>query len=191
MSETADQVLVGRIVKPHGIRGEVAIDVRSDRPGRFEKDVVFETGKRTLTVETSRAHQGRVLVKFAEVPDRNAAELLRGVELFADADDVSESEHYYAHEIVGMLVIHEDGRFLGFVQDLVELPDTAGYDLLEVAREDGTTWLLPTADYVEVHEDADGEEVLVLVDPPPGLVDPDEAEVVRAPDPSDAPSGDA
>lgn len=184
MSDTPDQVLVGRIVKPHGIKGEVSVDVRSDRPGRFDPDVVLGAGRRTFTVETSRSHQGRQLVKFAEVPDRNAAELLRGVELYADADDVSESENYYAHELVGMLVVHEDGRFLGFVKDLIELPEAAGYDLMEVQREDGSTWLLPAVDeYVEVHTDADGEEVLVLVDPPPGLVDPDEAVAVRAPEP--------
>lgn len=189
MSETDEQVLVGRIVKPHGIKGEVAVDIRSDRPGRFDPGVVFTAGTRTFTVETSRMHQGRALVKFEEVPDRNAAELLRRVELYGAADDVSDSEHYYAHELVGMLVIHEDGRFLGFVKDIIELPEAAGYDLLEVQREDESTWLLPAVDdYVEVHEDADGEEVLVLIDPPPGLVDPEEAVVVRAPDPSDAAS---
>ena len=168
-----DQVQVGRIVKPHGIRGEVSIEITSDVPGRFDEDeVLVAHDDRTFTVTASRPHQGRMLVKFAEVPDRNAAELLRGVRLFADPADLSDSDVYYAHELVGMLVIAEDGTFLGYVSDIVELPDAAGYDLLEVTREDASTWLLPAADdYVEVHEDADGEEVLVLVDPPEGLVD--------------------
>lgn len=183
MSET-EQVQVGRIVKPHGIRGEVVVDVTSDVPGRFEPgQVLTSSDGRTFTVDASRPHQGRLLVKFAEVPDRNAAELLRRVSLVGEAADVSDSEYFYAHELVGMLVIHEDGRFLGFVQDIVELPEAAGYDLLEVAREDGSTWLLPAVDdYVEVHTDADGEEVLVLVDPPAGLVDAAEAVVVPASD---------
>ncbi len=161
------------MVKPHGIKGEVAVEVTSDVAGRFEPETVLSAHDgRTFTIESSRPHQGRMLVKLAEVPDRSAAELLRGVRFFAAAADVSDSEYFYAHELVGMLVVHEDGRFLGFVRDIVELPDAAGYDLLEVAREDGTTWLLPAVDdYVEVHTDADGEEVLVLVDPPAGLVD--------------------
>jgi 16S rRNA processing protein RimM len=174
------QVLIGRVVKPHGIRGEVTVALTSDVPGRFAPDDVVTAGDgRRFTVRASRPHQGRLLVKFDEVPDRSAAELLRGLELHGEAADLTDSDVYYAHELVGMLVIHEDGRFLGVVQDLVELPEAAGYDLLEVAREDGSTWLLPTTDdYVEVHEDADGEEVLVLVDPPPGLVDDGDAAVV-------------
>jgi 16S rRNA processing protein RimM len=179
----SEQVQIGRIVKPHGIRGEVSVALTSDIPGRFSPgEVVTAHDGRHLTVESSRPHQGRLLVKFDGVADRTAAELLRGLRLHGEPADVSDSDVYYAHELVGMLVIHEDGRFLGYVQDLVELPDAAGYDLLEVAREDGSTWLLPaTDDYAEIHEDADGEEVLVLVDPPPGLVDDTEAEVVRAP----------
>jgi 16S rRNA processing protein RimM len=168
-----EQVQVGRIVKPHGIRGEVAVDVTSDVAGRFAPgDVIASADGRTFTIDSSRPHQGRLLVKFAEVADRNGAELLRGVTLVAEPADVSGDEYFYAHELIDMLVIHEDGRFLGFVKDLVELPAAAGYDLLEVAREDGSTWLLPaTDDYVEVHTDADGEDLLVLVDPPEGLVD--------------------
>lgn len=182
MGDDVEQVQVGRIVKPHGIRGEVSVQVTSDVAGRFaEGDVVTAADGRRFTVERQRPHQGRLLVTFAEVPDRTAAELLRGVTLFADAADVSDSDVFYAHELVGMLVVHEDGRFLGYVNDIVELPPAAGYDLLEVAREDGSTWMLPAVDdYVEVHEDADGEDVLVLVDPPAGLVDEAEAAVVRA-----------
>ena len=98
-----DQVQVGRIVKPHGIRGEVSIEITSDVPGRFDVDGVLvahgpgDGGDRTFRVEASRPHQGRMLVKFAEVADRNAAELLRGVRLFADPADLSDSDVYYAH----------------------------------------------------------------------------------------------
>lgn len=178
---TEGQVQVGRIVKPHGIRGEVSVELTSDVAGRFDVDeVLVAHDDRTFTVEGSRPHQGRMLVKFVEVPDRNAAELLRGVRLFADPADLSDSDVYYAHELVGMLVIAEDGTFLGYVSDIVELPDAAGYDLLEVTREDGSTWLLPAVDeYVEVGELPDGTELLVVVDPPEGLV-AGEPDIVRA-----------
>mgnify|MGYP002738602396 CR=1 FL=1 len=72
----------------------------------------------------------------------------------------------------------DDTRHLGVVSALIELPDAAGYDLLEVRREDGSTWLLPAVDdYVQVHEDDDGALRLVIVDPPAGLIDDGDTEV--------------
>lgn len=171
-----DRVLVGRVVKPHGIRGEVVVVPLSDVPGRLDAGTVVSARDRDWTVDASRWHQGRLLVRFAGVPDRNAAELLRGMELEAEAVDLSGSETYFAHELVGMAVVGEDGRDLGTVRELIELPAAAGYDLLEVERADGRRWLLPAVDeYVEVREDADGTERLVLVDPPEGLVEADPA----------------
>jgi 16S rRNA processing protein RimM len=167
----SELVTVGRVVKPHGIRGEVSVDVLSDVAGRFDPGAVLHGRGRHWTVATARPHQGRLLVRFEEVADRNDAELLRGLVLEAPAADVSESETYFAHELVGMRVLGEAGEDLGEVADLVELPDTAGYDLLEVRRGDGATWLLPAVDdYVAVVEH-DGREALQLVDPPAGLVD--------------------
>lgn len=167
-----DRVVVGRVVKPHGIRGEVAVSVLSDVPGRLDAGVTVQGRGQDWTIATSRWHQGRLLVRFEDVADRNAAELLRGMELEADAVDLSDSDTFFAHELVGMAVVTEDGADLGTVRDLVELPAAAGYDLLEVERGDGRTWLLPAVDeYVEVREDEAGRDRLVLVDPPEGLVD--------------------
>ena len=171
-----EQVLVGRIVKPHGIRGEVAVDVLSDVPDRFAPGTVHTARGSTLTVAASRPHQGRLLVAFEGIADRTQAEGLRGAELYADPVDLSDADTYYAHELVGMRVVGDDGADLGTVVDLVELPAAAGYDLLEVERPDGRRWLLPAVDeYVEVAADDDGVEHLLLVDPPEGLVDPADA----------------
>lgn len=165
-----DRVVVGRVVKPHGIRGEVVVVALSDVPGRLDAGTVVSGRGRDWTVETSRWHQGRLLIRFAGIADRNAAELLRGLELEAEAVDLSDSETYYAHELVGMAVVGDDGSPLGTVRDLIDLPTSAGYDLLEVERPDGTTWLLPAVDdYVEVRAEDDREH-LVLVDPPEGLL---------------------
>lgn len=172
----SDRVIVGRVVKPHGIRGEVSVTVLSDVPGRLEAGVTVRARGRDWTIAASRWHQGRLLVRFEDVADRNAAELLRGMELEADPVDLSDSDTFFAHELVGMSVVGEDGADLGTVRDLIELPTAAGYDLLEVERDDGRTWLLPAVDaYVEVREDDDGHDRLVLVDPPEGLVDAGEA----------------
>lgn len=167
-----DRVVVGRVVKPHGIRGEVSVSVLSDIPGRLDAGVTVHGRGRDWRVATSRWHQGRLLVRFEEVADRNGAELLRGMDLEAEPADVSDSETYYAHELVGLPVVGDDGADLGTVRDLIELPAAAGYDLLEVVLPDGRTWLLPAVDeYVEIREDDAGNDRLVLVDPPEGLVD--------------------
>lgn len=177
-------VAIGRVVKAHGIRGEVAVHVLSDVPGRFDPGTPVRLEGRSATIETSRPHQGRLLVRFAGVTDRTAAELLRGHLIEAPPVDVSESETYFAHELIDMAVVDEGGAGLGTVSALIELPGAAGYDLLEVARGDGSTWLLPAAEeFVEVDTAEDGTERLRLVDPPAGLIDPGEAEVAR-PDPS-------
>jgi 16S rRNA processing protein RimM len=179
-------VLVGRVVKAHGIRGEVVVDVLSDVPGRFDAGATVLLAGRERTVTGSRPHQGRLLVRFDGVHDRTAAELLRGAELRAPAADVSDSDSYFAHELVGMAVLDEDGTDLGRVSDLVELPDAAGYDLLEVTGPDGHTWLLPAVDdYVEVDEAEDGTEFLRLVDPPEGLVDGEAVNAAPDADPGD------
>jgi 16S rRNA processing protein RimM len=167
-----DLVAVGRVVKAHGIRGEVVVDVLSDMPGRFDTGATVVMAGRPRTIASSRPHQGRLLVRFDGVGDRSAAELLRGSLLEAPAADVSDEDNYYAHELIGMPVVDVDGGDLGTVSALIELPESAGYDLLEVTRADGTTWLLPAVDdYVEVDDAPEGGECLRLVDPPEGLID--------------------
>jgi len=178
-----DLVAIGRVVKAHGIRGEVSVHVLSDVPGRFDPGAAVDLDGRPTRIEASRPHQGRLLLRFAGITDRTAAERLRGQLIEAPPADLSETETYYAHELIGMAVIDEGGAGLGTVTALIELPDAAGYDLLEVTRADGGTWLLPAVeDFVEVDEAADGTERLRLVDPPVGLIDPTDAEVVRPDD---------
>ena len=103
------QVVIGRIGKAHGIRGEVTVEVRTDDPdGRFAVDAVLMTDRADrplLTVERARPHHGRLLVQFAGVPDRNAAELLRGILLSVDADsdpDIDDPDEFYDHQLVGL-----------------------------------------------------------------------------------------
>lgn len=182
-----DRVLVGRVLKAHGLRGEVVVESLSDVPGRFDPGTVVHADGVPRTIASSRPHQGRLLVTFEGIGDRTAAETVRGATLTAPPVDVSGSETYYAHELVGMAVVLEDGTWVGDVVDLVEIPSSAGYDLLEIDT-DGHRWLLPAADELVEVADADGVDVLCIVDPPAGLLpgDDDQAAVVR---PDDAPPG--
>ncbi|MDP8960743.1 MAG: PRC-barrel domain-containing protein [Actinomycetota bacterium] len=147
----------------------------SDRSERFEPGALLYADQRAVVVASSRRHRGGLLVRFSDVADRTAAERLRGARLEADQlPDDEERDAYLVSELVGMPVVSEDGRELGVVEALVELPPSAEYDLLEVVPPQGPPWLLPTAeDYVGVEEDETGLERLVVVAPPEGLV-PDE-----------------
>ena len=129
-------------------------------------------GEDEYTVATSRMHQGRVLVRFEGIEDRTGAERLRALELRAEVTTPETEDTYLMSELVGMSVRDDDGADLGRVRAAIELPAAAEYDLLEVERADGSTWLLPAVgEYVEVEDDADGVEFLVLRDPPEGLLE--------------------
>ncbi|MEX0831155.1 MAG: ribosome maturation factor RimM [Nitriliruptoraceae bacterium] len=174
-------VTIGRVVKAHGLRGEVAVHLMTDVPDRFAPGTSMFVGGTATTVVSSRPHQSRMLVIFEGISDRTAAESLRGQMIQAEPIDVADWETYFVHELVGARVEHE-GVGLGEVVAIIELPSAAAYDLLEVRRDDGSTWMLPAVDeYVEVVEADDGSALrLVVVDPPEGLIETDQAEIADA-----------
>lgn len=174
-----DAIAIGRVVKPHGVRGELVVMPLSDVPDRFAPDTPIWLDGSQRRIVSARQHQGRWLVGLDGVSDRSAAELLRGAELLAAPLDPEELDTYLASELVGLPVVHVDGRRLGVVQALIELPAAAGYDLLEVDGPLGT-WLLPAADELCTIEDHEAGPVIVA-DPPDGLLD-GEPEVARSDD---------
>jgi 16S rRNA processing protein RimM len=174
--DRGDPIEVGRVVKPHGLRGEVVVATSTDRPEvRFAPGAEVAVDGSVRTVASSRPHQGRWLVRLDGVTDRDGAEGLRGATLTAAplvGDD--ETDTYWVHELVGMTVVTAESEDLGDVVSVVELPAAAGYDLLEVEHPDGHTWWLPAADeLVEAAVTEDGDTLLVVVDPPAGLWEPD------------------
>jgi 16S rRNA processing protein RimM len=139
MAETLE-VVIGIIGRAHGIRGDVTIDVRTDEPERrFAVGQVLraEEGPRRFTVTAARDHSGRLLVHFAELADRTAAEAARGTVLVADVDPAerpAEEDEYYDHQLVGLSVRAADGSVIGTVRDVLHLPLQ---DTLEVDTADG------------------------------------------------------
>ncbi|WP_327636274.1 ribosome maturation factor RimM [Kribbella sp. NBC_00482] len=174
-------VTVGRIGRAHGIKGEVGIDVRTDEPDRRFADgaTVVTDAKvpRTLTIASSRWHSGKLLVKFADVPDRTAAEQLRNlvVQSEIDADErPQDPEEYYDRDLVGLAVRTTDGADVGEVTDVVHLPSQ---DLLEIRRTAGNLVLVPMVE--ELVPEIDIDKRYVVVADRPGLLDPEGAEVVQ------------
>ncbi|MEU3271747.1 ribosome maturation factor RimM [Saccharomonospora sp. NPDC006951] len=168
------QVAVGRIAKPHGIRGELAVDVRTDSPDeRFVVGTVLTGQARNgdttrLTVAAARWHSGRLLMRFAEVPDRTAAEELRGVILLGDTGDlppIEDPDEFYDHELEGLRAELADGTLVGTVREIVHSP---GGELLAIDR-DGGEALVPFVKAIVVEVDITGGKV--VIDPPEGLLD--------------------
>lgn len=174
-----EQVRVARIGKPHGIRGEVTVQVYTDDPAeRFGPGAVL-IGRRgsggrdgELTVARARWNKDILLLAFDEVVTRNQAEELRGTELFAAPDESGEDDAWYEEDLVGLVVL-VDGRRVGAVTGL----QTGEFqDLLEIEVDGGTEVLVPFVD--EIVPEIDPESGTLTLTPPPGLLtlnDPAEA----------------
>lgn len=147
---------VGRIAKAHGLRGEVSVDLLTDRTERLDPGSVLQSARGPLTVVASRRHQNRWLVTFEGVADRSAAEALAGTVLLAEP--LHDEGTLWVHELIGLRVVERSGAERGTVRAVVENP---AHDLLEL--DSGA--LVPMVFVLEV---ADG---IVVIDPPPGLFD--------------------
>ncbi|CAB4966959.1 unannotated protein [freshwater metagenome] len=173
------EVVVGRIGKPHGIRGEVTLDVRTDEPDRrfapgttlrAEAPAGADRRPASLTVARARWHQSTLLVTFEELADRNAAEAARGTVLHATIgpDDMPEDpDEYYDHQLVGLDVVDLDGTHLGQVKALVH---GSAQDLLTVRTPDGRDTLVPFVSALVPEVDLDAGRIVVA--DRPGLVTP-------------------
>ncbi|SDR98768.1 ribosome maturation factor RimM [Microlunatus soli] len=168
------EITVGAIGRAHGVRGEVAVILRTDEPERrlAPGQVLRGDNGGTFTVVRTREHQGRWLVTFTELGDRTAAEAARGVQLVADVppdERPGDDEEYYDRQLVGLTAI-VDGESYGSVRAVLHLP---AQDLLEIATADGVR-LVPFVS--ELVPEVDLENSRLVINPVAGLLD-DEAEL--------------
>jgi 16S rRNA processing protein RimM len=165
------QVSVGRIGKPHGIRGEVTIEVRTDEPElRFAPGTTLkrESGS-DLIVSDFHWHSGRVLLKFLGVDSRSAAEELRNSILTVERaeDEVpDENGEYYDSNLIGCQVQTLAGEVIGRVVDVLHLPSQ---EVLVVgsAGDAGKEYLIPFVESIVPTVDVITK--IITVDPPEGL----------------------
>ncbi|MEP9364457.1 ribosome maturation factor RimM [Nocardioides sp. CN2-186] len=176
--ETID-VVVGRIGKAHGLRGDVTINVRTDEPERrfapgsvlgVEAPPGSASTLRTVTVASTRWHSSVLLARFEEIPDRTAAEAARGITLFATVPvDASpdDPDEFYDHQLVGLAAYDVSGAELGTVTGLVH---GGAQDLLAVRTPDGRDTLVPFVKALVPEVDVAGGRVVIA--DRPGLVTP-------------------
>ena len=180
------RVIVGRVGRPHGIRGEVMIGVRTDEPDlRFAVGAILDVrssdddasgpggepaDSERLTVAAARWHSGQLLVAFAGITDRTAAGELTGSWLSVDSSqlpEIGDPDEFRDHELIGLSVRTCAGDPVGVVTDVLH----HGQDLLVVRRADGQggDHLVPFVKAIV--PEVDVRAGLVVIDPPPGLLD--------------------
>lgn len=132
--------VVGVIGRPHGVRGEVAVELRTDEPERrfaIGQVLLEEGGTRQFTVRSARNHSGRLLVSFAELVDRAGAEAVRGMLLTAAVEPDERpagSGEFYDRHLIGMRATTPEGAEVGTVRSVLHLP---AQDILEIETATG------------------------------------------------------
>jgi 16S rRNA processing protein RimM len=173
------QLVVGRISRPHGVRGELAVDVRTDDPElRLAAGAVLTTEPAAagpLTVVRTHWHSGRLLVTFKGIHDRNGADDLRGVLLLVESDELEEitdPDEFRDHQLIGLAVLTPDGELVGHVADVLHY----GQDLLVVSgsgKRGGAEIMIPFVSAIVPEVDLTAGQL--RIDPPAGLLDPEAA----------------
>lgn len=161
------QLVVGRIGRPHGVRGEVTVEVRTDDPElRFAPGSSLTTDPASagpLLVESARWHKGILLMRLEGVSSREAAEELRGTMLVIDSAEVAPSDdpdEFHDHQLIGLTVVTVSGETVGEVTDVLH----HGQDLLVV----GEDVYIPFVKALVPEVDLAGGRL--VVDPPEGLL---------------------
>ena len=169
----ADDVVIARIVKARGIRGEVACHIETDFPARFSTldrvTVRMPDGTRPeLAIEDHWFHKERVILKFRGYDTMTMAQtLVGGCLVVSEADEQPLEDHqYYERGLVGLAVITVTGHEVGRVTRLMR---TGGTDLLVIEGERGREHLVPFADAICTEVDVNARRI--TIDPPEGLLD--------------------
>ncbi len=168
-----DLIVVARVARTRGLRGEVVADLYTDFPGRFEGlESVIAIGpdgsRRSLQIEEHWFHGNRIVFKFAGYDSIDAAKDLAGYQLAIPASERIElpEDHFYDWELTGCRVESVDGKLIGQVSEVMR---TGGVEVLVVAAVEGREILIPMAR--EICVEIDIEQRLIRVDPPEGLLE--------------------
>jgi 16S rRNA processing protein RimM len=168
-------LVVGRVVRAHGVTGEVVVEIRTDDP-----DIRFAPGsslrgrpsrggpESRYVVESAREHSGRLLVRFDGVDNRNAADALRGILFLVDSEElppIEDPDEYYDHQLEGLQVVTTTGATVGSVAEVLH---TAAGELLSVRTEEGEV-LVPFVSAIVTSVSL--ADRTIEIDPPEGLLD--------------------
>jgi 16S rRNA processing protein RimM len=174
-----ERIIIGQVLQPSGIRGEVKVKSLTDFPERFHslrRVFLVEKGEpgraRCLEVESAREQGGNWVLKFAGVGDRSAAETLAGATLEVEAEEAAPLPQgkYYVFDIVGLEVVTDRERSVGRVKEVLRLPP---HDLYVVEDSQGRETMVPAVEAIVTRIDLAARQMVIR--PPEGLF-PDDAD---------------
>ncbi len=164
-------LILGEILRPHGVRGELRVRVLTDYPERVAKMKTVYMGSDpteldadSYTVAAARMHKDYLLLKLAEIADRNEAEKLRGLYVMVDLDHAIplEEDEFYLYEVIGLEAYTQQGEWLGKVNNVIE---TGANDVYVVKGSKYGELLLPIHEETLLNIDFEtGKITLVLPD---------------------------
>lgn len=176
------ELVIGRVAKSHGVKGEVVVEVRTDEPDeRFAVGTVLHgrkprvsTDTTEYTVEAARDHSGRLLLRLKGVDDRSVSDALRGTLFVIDSKDLPTSsdddDEFYDHELEGLSVRLSDGTVVGTIREVLH---SAAGELLSIRPADGSRAELLVPFVAAIVTSVSLAEGVVVIDPPEGLLDPE------------------
>lgn len=170
------ELVIGRVVKAHGVTGEVAVEIRTDDPeDRFVAGATLRGrsakggAQRDYVIDSVRAHGGRLLMRLAGVADREAADRLRGTVFVVDAahlPPIEDPDEFYDHQLEGLAVWTVAGDRVGTVTEVLH---TAAGELLAVRAAAGNEVLVPFVSAIVTSVSLADQKV--TIDPPEGLLE--------------------
>jgi 16S rRNA processing protein RimM len=173
LAESDDLIVVARVARTRGLRGEVIADLYTDFPERFEDvdqiiAIAPDGSHRSLQIEEHWFHGNRIVFKFADYDSIDAAQDLAANQLAVPAGERVEldANQFYEWELAGCRVEGIDGNAIGTVSEVMR---TGGVEILVVANDAGREFLIPMAQDICVEIDVEGK--LIRIDPPEGLLD--------------------
>ena len=155
-----EKIEIGKIVSAVGLKGEVKVYNYSDGTDIYEDTPEVYVGDELTEIEGVRYHKNMVILRLSGITDRDAAEKLRGKELYVTREDLAQlpEGQYYVRDVIGMEVVEENGTSLGRVSDVLQ---NTAQDLFEVERPGGKKLLIPNVDQFIKCIDADSGVVTV------------------------------
>lgn len=155
-----EKIKIGKIVNAVGLKGEVKVYNYSDSIDIYETTEAMYVEDRLTAIENVRPQKNMVILKLAGTDDRNAAEALKGKELYITEDDLPElpEGQFYIRDLIGMSVIEEDGTVLGHVSNVLQ---NTAQNIFEVERENGKKLLIPKVDQFVLNIDAEKRNITV------------------------------
>lgn len=168
---TETHLLIGKIIEPHGLKGDVKIFSFAGQPENIQhyKKLVLVTPSGQLTppyaAEKCRVKGKTAIVKLTSVNDRKSAEAIHGMGVLLLKEDLPQpgNDEFYLYQMEGLTVITDEGRRLGTVTTIFS---NGAQDLL-VVQDNGKEYLIPILDSIIIHHDAEK----IVIAPPPGLLE--------------------